>query len=456
MSNAIYKKDLHDVALAVAQGSKDYTDKVRDSLRWEFGTYDLSAETINGTTMLLPTPANTIQATMVRIDGNSEVSENLIVLDDVAETTTNGITYKVENGVITLNGTATQQTKFAFEFINAIPKNKDYYVLLFISGTTTATNPKAIGETTTDVRLLIPSTTTFNVDYDIKYLWFSAGNGTVWTNYVIKPMIVKGSTAPTEFKAGFEGIHNLELSGLKVEGANIHSGVSTYNDIMNNTIAKTIDLGNLEKGTYTISFNLTENSGNRTFVIYYSNNGVINTNNPIYTNIYGTGSDKTHTFTLDESITYDDIRLGINSGSNNYTIKLDSLMLNYGSVAKPYADYVQPTTLPIDLSTILYNGSPLFEGNSLKAVGTAKDYITPYVAHKGVGSRAYQSGDEEDTSVLTDGTTTLYPLTTPIEADIDFSQLVKFEAYSNGSTTLVNTNNQDTTSTFKYLKEVAK
>ena len=27
MSNAIYKKDLHDVALAVAQGSKDYTNK---------------------------------------------------------------------------------------------------------------------------------------------------------------------------------------------------------------------------------------------------------------------------------------------------------------------------------------------------------------------------------------------------------------------------------------------
>ena len=50
----------------------------------------------------------------------------------------------------------------------------------------------------------------------------------------------------------------------------------------------------------------------------------------------------------------------------------------------------------------------------------------------------------------------VYELATPIEADIDLSQFVKFEAYSNGSITLVNTNNQDTTSTFKYLKEVAK
>lgn len=32
-----------------------------------------------------------------------------------------------------------------------------------------------------------------------------------------------------------------------------------------------------------------------------------------------------------------------------------------------------------------------------------------------VGSRAYQSGDESDTSVITDGTTTYYALTTPIE-----------------------------------------
>lgn len=35
-----------------------------------------------------------------------------------------------------------------------------------------------------------------------------------------------------------------------------------------------------------------------------------------------------------------------------------------------------------------------------------------------VGSRAYSSGDESDTSVITDGTTTYYPLATPIETDI--------------------------------------
>ncbi len=43
------------------------------------------------------------------------------------------------------------------------------------------------------------------------------------------------------------------------------------------------------------------------------------------------------------------------------------------------------TTKTIDLSTILYNGSPLFEGNSLKAVNDVKDILTPYKATKKLG-----------------------------------------------------------------------
>lgn len=176
-------------------------------------------------------------ATLDKLGGMSYKSENLAVLNDVAETTVNDITYKVENGVITLNGTASQQTKFSFEFLNAIPKNQNYYVLLFISGTTTATNPKAIGETSTDVRLLIPSTTTFNVNYDIKYFWFSAGNGTVWTNYVIKPMIIKGSIAPTEFKEGFTGLRHSAIIQVisKDENGNVIDTFNVPDEIQNKT-----------------------------------------------------------------------------------------------------------------------------------------------------------------------------------------------------------------------------
>lgn len=49
--------------------------------------------------------------------------------------------------------------------------------------------------------------------------------------------------------------------------------------------------------------------------------------------------------------------------------------------------------------------------------GTVKDTLDPRsdTATVKVGSRAYQSGDESDTDVITDGTTTYYALTTPIE-----------------------------------------
>ena len=66
------------------------------------------------------------------------------------------------------------------------------------------------------------------------------------------------------------------------------------------------------------------------------------------------------------------------------------------------------------------------------------------------------NGDTTAFKTAMSGVYLVYELATPIEVSIDFSQLVRFTAYSNGSITLVNTNNQDTTSTFKYLKEVTK
>lgn len=50
----------------------------------------------------------------------------------------------------------------------------------------------------------------------------------------------------------------------------------------------------------------------------------------------------------------------------------------------------------------------------LRSAGSVKDYKTPDgVVHRLVDNRDYQSGDENDSSLLTDGTTTNYPLETP-------------------------------------------
>ena len=55
------------------------------------------------------------------MSGKSYKSENLIVLNDVAETAKNGITYSIKNGVITLNGTSTNNINL-FEI--SVKRNK--------------------------------------------------------------------------------------------------------------------------------------------------------------------------------------------------------------------------------------------------------------------------------------------------------------------------------------------
>ena len=115
---------------------------------------------------------------------------------------------------------------------------------------------------------------------------------------------------------------------------------NSYNGVMNNTIAKSIDLGNLAQGTYTISFNVIANNDNRTFILYYVNNGVVDSANNINSGLNGTGA-KSFTFTLDNSVAYDDIILGINTGTLSYNIELNSLMLNTGSTELPYQPYFE-------------------------------------------------------------------------------------------------------------------
>ena len=55
----------------------------------------------------------------------------------------------------------------------------------------------------------------------------------------------------------------------------------------------------------------------------------------------------------------------------------------------------------------------------MKSAGSVYDELTPDKAITRIDSRAYEEGDENDPTVITDGTTTLYPLATPTEVAID-------------------------------------
>ena len=70
--------------------------------------------------------------------------------------------------------------------------------------------------------------------------------------------------------------------------------------------------------------------------------------------------------------------------------------------------------------------------DGLKSVGSVNDEITPTKAVKRIGNRVYQSGDESNAVVLTDGKNTLYVLDSPEETTYDELNLT--EQVSEGGT----------------------
>lgn len=91
-------------------------------------------------------------------------------------------------------------------------------------------------------------------------------------------------------------------------------------------------------------------------------------------------------------------------------------------------DYVQPQSWVRKWKNTIDKYFP----DGLKSVGSVHDEITPTKAVKRIGNRAYQSGDESNAAVLTDGKNTLYVLDSPEETTYDELNLT--EQVSEGGT----------------------
>lgn len=103
------------------------------------------------------------------------------------------------------------------------------------------------------------------------------------------------------------------------------------------------------------------------------------------------------------------------------------------------------TDLPITTATGKLNGegeSVVITPNGMAGVGTSYDEA---IVEKGmwtktivrVGNRAYQEGDEDDATLLTDGVTTNYPLVTPEEYILDTPVPVVARVDENGTQTIL-------------------
>ena len=107
-----------------------------------------------------------------------------------------------------------------------------------------------------------------------------------------------------------------------------------------------------------------------------------------------------------------------------YDTVTNTFFINAGTGTFIGGPEVHLDTLPFNVTTItglnsLTNTREVIFPTGMKQAdyaGTVKDTLDLLsdTATVNVGSRAYQSGDESDPDVLTDGTNTYYALTTPI------------------------------------------
>lgn len=184
-------------------------------------------------------------------------SGNLLNISNVAETTLNGITYKVENGVITLSGTASSNTNIDL-IINHTILNGTYYLESFIGTLFPSVANLVLREANSNIiniDLRYRSGNSFTSDKETYILRLYFSNGAVLNNLVVKPMLVKGSTAPTEYKPYVPLIPLAIPSQIKALDGYEYGTTSTPNfiDFCNKKFNKVI--GKVDLGTLTWSYN---------------------------------------------------------------------------------------------------------------------------------------------------------------------------------------------------------
>lgn len=493
--NTQYRKNLKDVATAC----KNYTDKRFDDFKWELGTHTIDTATDSDVAYQKQAPNGTIGCQINSVGGMSYKSENLIVLSDVALTDTGkGVTYQVENGVITLNGTATSDFNISLSIsLSLIAGTYTHCQCVnFPSGLSSSLGISGSAVDGDNDALKYSRTFSPQSSVTSSTMYYVIKNGTTFSNLKLYPMLVTGSTAPTTFKQGFEGIRDSAVISLVVSGENLANPNNTF------TYSGYSDLGYFEcvgGKTYTLK-SFGTYTGNHTIFAYDGTNWSIVTSHNL-----------SNGYTL--TAPYGTTRIGFNESQHN-------VMAIYGStIPTTFVNYIAPITKTIlasiqalagygwGINDTCYNyidfntkkfvqkvgrivlndlnvnswvktGSNNIVNNGLTPLGKASslNVINTSTATMAIGgntnqlvllSTSYLNGtliadwDLSDfkTYIANNTIYVYYELATPVETDIssyitDNDKFLEVEPL--GTITFTNTYEQEVPSEITYLTEVAK
>jgi hypothetical protein len=157
-------------------------------------------------------PSNSLEyAILDSVGGMSYKCEQLLNISDVAETTINGVTYSVKDGVVTLNGTATSSFNLLLFEIDNLTIGTTYTY----NGFVTNSNPFNNLRLSRDGNTTYVTTLTYQSG-DVVRLQAFINSGSTFNNAIAKPMLVSGSTAPTKWQPyfDFEGIRDSAVTSV--------------------------------------------------------------------------------------------------------------------------------------------------------------------------------------------------------------------------------------------------
>ena len=303
-------------------------------------------------------------AVVNKLGGMTYKSENLLVIEDVAETTLNGVTYSVKDGVITLNGTATTTTYITLiENLNLPLDTYSYNPRITTTPSGTYLNLK-----NTDNVYISNYAMTF--ENTVGGLQLQYNEGTVFSNTEIKIMLIRGATIPTEYQPYYEGLRNTKVTEIVSVGNNLlnnelvdsyDSSATKQNDgsyisktlgsyaslILNGKYQSTygevraLNGIDFKKGTYYISFKAKLNSGTSSNInnvfITRENASQVNTTSVVkptsLTNSYQT---YTRSFELTENGKIG-ISIQVTSNSSNAVIQVKDIIISKDNIEyQPY------------------------------------------------------------------------------------------------------------------------
>ena len=227
-------------------------------------------------------------------------------------------------------------------------------------------------------------------------------------------------------------IKSLTATGIKSVGFNAWDEKWKLGYLSDYTGEETTDMKRVMSKNFipcigNTKYHATDQTGNRDIMIFFYDSSKRFLN---HTPWYGN-----NTFTTPHNAAFMKFHCGASYGTtykNDICINLSHTGYRNGEY-EPYQEFVRE--LPI--RKINDSDGNLLFPDGLCSIGSVYDEITEKKAIKRIGKRAYVAADAYDSTIMTDGTNTLYPLAKPIEVDLDPEVNMDYEVWDFGTEQMI-------------------